>query len=203
MTPRAFLAALGLLTVLVGAPVARADQVPAAPAGGGAEAARTAAPSETHRGPGAGARGFRCDGTDAYFFTEMDKAGTVGFGETWDARICDEGVAVYAEGATSKWAPFHRRRPVTKDEQALALVLPVTVGGGLVLIFGTAAALSLAGRLRKRVVLEAPCPSCSALLPIEAGESDTQLFCPMCGAACAITIQGRGKTAHAHASPLS
>lgn len=163
----------------------------------------TAAAAQTE-GDASPRRGFRCDGTDGFFFAEMEKAGTVGYGETWDSRICDEGVAVYAEGATSKWAAFKRpRRPATKDEQALALVLPITVGGGLALIFGTAAALSLAGRLKRRLVLEAPCPSCSAPLPVEAGESGTQLFCPMCGAACAITIQGRGKTAHAHASPLS
>lgn len=164
-----------------------------------AEPTPAAAPSG-----GAGARPFRCDGTDPFFFAEMDGAGKVGYGETWDSRVCDEGVAVYAEGATSRWAAFKRpRRPATDDEQALALVLPITVGGGLALIFGVAGVLSLVNRLRRRVVLEAPCPSCSAALPVEASEGGTQLFCPMCGAACAIVIQGRGKTAHAHASPLS
>lgn len=168
-----------------------------------AEPAPAAAPATAPSG-GAGARPFRCDGTDPFFFAEMDGAGKVGYGETWDSRVCDEGVAVYAEGATSRWAAFKRpRRPATDDEQALALVLPITVGGGLALIFGVAGVLSLVNRLRRRVVLEAPCPSCSAALPVEASEGGTQLFCPMCGAACAIVIQGRGKTAHAHASPLS
>ena len=146
---------------------------------------------------------LRCDGTDRYFFDELHKAGKVGYGETWDETVCDEGVAVYAEGATSRWQALKRpRRPATKDAQALALVLPITVGGGLALVLGAAGVFSLASRLRRRVVLEAPCPACAALLPVEAGEGGTQLFCPMCGVACAIVVQGRGRTAIAHASPL-
>lgn len=174
-----------------------------APAWGEGAAAPAGEPAATGE-PAAVGRRFHCDGTDGFLFDEMKRAGTVGYGETWDARVCDEGVAVYAEGATSRWSAFRRpRRPVTDDEQALALVLPLTVGGGIALIFGTAAALSLAGRLKKRIVLAAPCPSCSASLPVEAGEGGTQLFCPMCGVACAISVQGKGRAARAHASPLS
>ena len=147
-------------------------------------------------------RAFRCDGTDAFFFDELNRAGTVGYGETWDAAVCNEGAAVFAEG-DRRWRDLRRtRRPVSQDEQALAMVVPLTLGGGLTLIVGAAALLGLVTRLRRRTVLEAPCPSCTASLPVEASEGGTQLFCPMCGAACAIVVQGRGRAATAHASPL-
>lgn len=152
--------------------------------------------------PTAASRPFRCDGTDGFFFDELQRAGKVGYGETWDATVCDEGAAVYAEGDARLRSVKRTRRPATKDEQALAMVVPLTVGGGLTFIVGAAAVLGWLGRLRRRVVLEAPCPACSAALPVEAGEGGTQLFCPMCGAACAIVIQGRGRAASAHASPL-
>ncbi len=147
-------------------------------------------------------RAFRCDGTDAFFFQELNQAGAVGYGETWDASVCDEGVAVFAEG-DRRWRDLRRtRRPVSPDEQALAMVVPLSVGGGLAAIVGAAALMGALSRLRRRTVLEAPCPSCAASLPVEAGEGGTQLFCPMCGAACAITVQGRGRAATARASPL-
>lgn len=158
-----------------------------------------APPPSTSSGP---ARAFRCDGTDAFFFHELERAGTVGYGETWDAALCDEGAAVYAEGDARLRSAKRTRRPATKDEQALAMVVPLTVGGGLAVILGAAAALGVLSRMRRRLVLEAPCPACAAPLPVEASERGTQLFCPMCGAACAIVIQGRGSTASAHASPL-
>lgn len=152
--------------------------------------------------PAAPARTFRCDGTDGYFFDELNKAGTVGYGETWDATICSEGAAVYAEGDRRHRELRRTRRPVSADEQALAMVVPLSVGGGLAAIVGAAALLGAFTRLRRRIVLEAPCPHCSAPLPVEAGEGDTQLFCPMCGVACAIVVQGRGRAATARASPL-
>ena len=167
---------------------------------GADSASAHAAPSEP--ASAAAARPFRCDGTDTFFFRELQQAGTVGYGESWDASICDEGVAVYAEGDARLRAVKRTRRPATKDEQALAMVVPLTVGGGLTVILGAAALLGFVTRLRRRVVLEAPCPACAAPLPVEAGEHGTQLFCPMCGAACAIAIQGQGRTASAHASPL-
>ncbi|MBI1947051.1 MAG: hypothetical protein HYS27_15245 [Deltaproteobacteria bacterium] len=160
------------------------------------------APATAPDAPSAAPRPFRCDGTDGFFFDELQRAGKVGYGETWDATLCDEGAAVYAEGDARLRSVRRTRRPATKDEQALAMVVPLTVGGGLTFIVGAAAVLGWLGRLRRRVVLEAPCPSCGAALPVEAGEGGTQLFCPMCGAACAIVIQGRGRNASAHASPL-
>jgi hypothetical protein len=151
--------------------------------------------------------GYRCDGTDPFFFEELERAGDVGYGETWDETLCDEGVAIYAEGATSRWKAFRtpRRPPRPSDEeQMLALVMPMFAVGGLGALFLAAAALAAASRLRKRVVLEVPCPSCEAPLPIPVDDTAAhQLFCPLCGAACAVDVEGRGARATARARLLA
>lgn len=149
---------------------------------------------------------FRCDGTDPFFFAELDRAQAdmVGYGETWDERICDEGAEIYAEGSTSKWRAFKRKRiRATDDEQALALVLPMVSFGGLAAVALAAAALALAARLRRIVVLQAPCPACEAELPIESHEHTEHMFCPMCGAPCIVEVQGKGKLATATARAAS
>lgn len=150
--------------------------------------------------------GFRCDGTDPFFFEELEKAGDLGYGETWDETLCDEGVEMYAEGTTSRWQAFRApRRPprVSDEDQMLALVMPMFAVGGIGAIFLAAAALAAASRLKKRVVLEVACPSCDAPLPIPVDdESAHKLFCPLCGAACAVDVTGKGKNATARARLL-
>ncbi len=146
-------------------------------------------------------RAFKCDGTDAFFFDELNKAGTVGYGETWDAHVCDDGAEVYAAGATAKWRAF-RPRPqlrATPEEQAMALVLPLVVFGGLGAVALAAAAIAFAARLRRLPAVMATCPACAAQLPIEPDAGVRQhLFCPMCGAPCSVQLSGRGKAAQAH-----
>lgn len=151
-------------------------------------------------------RAFRCDGTDPYFFEELQKAGRVGYGETWDETLCNEGVEVYADGATSRWRALRTPKGAQKtsnQDQMLALVMPAVAVGGMGAVFLAAAALAASARLRRRVVLEVPCPSCSASLPIAVDDvSAHHLFCPMCGAACAVDVRGRGKEASAVARLL-
>src|SRR5438128_2053486 len=53
---------------------------------------------------------FHCDGTDFSFFDEMQKNGALGYGETWDEHICDEGSEVYAEGADARWKALRTPR---------------------------------------------------------------------------------------------
>jgi hypothetical protein len=150
--------------------------------------------------------GFRCDGTDPFFFDELEKAGAVGYGETWDEHLCDEGVETYAEGATGRWKALRapKRPPKASDEdQMLALVMPLFAIGGIGAIFLAASGLAAASRLRKRVILEVPCAACAAPLPIAVDDKSAhQLFCPMCGAANAVDVEGKGKTATATARLL-
>jgi hypothetical protein len=150
-----------------------------------------------------GTRRFRCDGTDAAFFEEMNAAGTLGYGETWDAHVCDEGVAIYGEGATSRWRDL-RRRPMgpTDREQMLALVMPMVAIGGLFFVVLAAFTLALVARWRRAVVLDATCRACDASIPIPSdGGAVQHLFCPMCGAPCTVDVTGRGKAAVARTRP--
>lgn len=162
---------------------------------------KTAPPSH------AASSGFRCDGTDPFFFEELEKAGTLGYGETWDETLCNEGVELYAEGVTGRWKAFRqpRRPPRPSDEdQMLALVMPMFAIGGLAAVFLAAAAVAAVSRLKKRVVLDVPCPACAAPLPIPVDdESAHRLFCPMCGVACAVDVEGRGSGATARARALA
>lgn len=142
--------------------------------------------------------GFRCDGTDPFFFEELNKAGLVGYGETWDESICDEGLPIYGEGAGSRWKAFKVKRPRGKsaEDQMLALVVPMVAFGGFAAVFAASSLLAFASRLKKRVVLAVPCPACDAELAIALDdEAGRQLFCPSCGAACGIDVVGKGKGA--------
>jgi len=149
--------------------------------------------------------GFRCDGQDAFFFRELEAAGTVGYGETWDSHICDEGVSIYAPGVTSRWPDWKAKpRAPTKEEQMYAMLMPVVAMGLFVACFGLAALIALVARTRRDVVLAVPCPKCSAELPIAVGDQSARaMFCPMCGAACAIDVRGRGRSASAVARALA
>ncbi len=149
--------------------------------------------------------GFRCDGTDPFFFEELKDAGRLGYGETWDESVCDEGLEIYGEGANARWRAFQQKRPYKNPEdQMLALVMPMIAMGGMAAVFLGASALAFASRMKKRVVLNVPCPACETELPIAVDdESARSLFCPACGAACAIDIEGKGKTATARARLLA
>jgi hypothetical protein len=175
---------------------ARADE--AAPAAASLTPPAHAAPDLSASDPQA----FRCDGTDEAFFAEMKQAGRVGYGETWDEHVCDQGVEVYGEGANSRWSAWKKRtRPrATEEDQALALVLPLVSFGGLGAVALAAAALAFAQRMRRLPVLNVACPSCDAELPVAQEQGKLQhMFCPMCGAPCSVHIEGKGKTASARA----
>jgi hypothetical protein len=144
---------------------------------------------------------FHCDGTDPFFFAEMADAGTLGYGETWDEHVCDEGADTFAPGADSRWKKMRTPRVfrVSPEDQMLALVMPMAAVGGLGAIFLAAGAIAAVGRMKKRVVLEVACPSCDAPLPVpvddaKAGDSGRELgmFCPMCGTACRVAVEGKG-----------
>jgi hypothetical protein len=146
---------------------------------------------------------LRCDGTDEALFDELHKAESgdhVGYGETWDEHVCDDGAEIYAEGADGRWKNMRtkRSRVVSDEDQMLALVMPMAAVGGLGAIFAAAAALAAVMRLRRRHVVEVACPACDASLPIAVDDKLAhQLFCPMCGEACRVEVTGSGKNATA------
>ena len=143
---------------------------------------------------------LHCDGTDPQLFEEMENNGTLGYGETWDEHVCDEGYDTFAEGADGRWRNMRtpRSKQVSQEDQMLALVMPVAAVGGLGAIFLGAAALAAVTRMKKRVILEVACPACAAPLPIPVDDVSAQsLFCPMCGAACRVEVTGKGADAKA------
>lgn len=136
---------------------------------------------------------FHCDGKDEALFEEMKKSGAVGYGETWDATVCDQGLEVYAEGTTSRWAAFKpKKRRLTAEQEMLGNLVPVS--GAIALGFvGVAAGLMalVSRRARKTKVVEAPCPSCGTKLPILVDDPSTHgLFCPVCGTGSYAEIKG-------------
>ncbi len=167
---------------------------------------------------------FACDGTDPELLEEVDAAfrSGLGYGETWDESICDEGLlAVYSEGVTSRW-PAYRRPPKPSvpvvaravaepapppigpdfatgekrlNDQFFALFLPVFGAGAFALAVAIAAVIGLFLRLRKTIVIDVACPGCRMPIPFVVGES-AHLFCPGCGGACRVDLHV--ESAHGH-----
>lgn len=143
---------------------------------------------------------FACDGQDTFLLAELDEAirTRVGYGETWDESVCDHGsLSVYGDGATERWPAFRRPRlwQPTQQDQFLALAMPVVAIGGLSLCIALAAAIAAIARLKKRIVVDVPCPSCQTDIPYSLDDGSSQLFCPSCGAPCRIDVTGQGKSA--------
>lgn len=171
---------------------------------------------------------YACDGTDEFLLAEIDEAfrSGVGFGETWDGSVCDEGLLnVYAEGVAARWPEFKKkpkvapagaveapRQPMLSAEAALAkrmedqfFALAMPIFGAVAFAFAAAVA-ALIGvflRLRKQIVIDVTCPNmaCKTALPFIVGDSK-QIFCPRCGGACRVDLHGTGKQTTGTAVPL-
>jgi hypothetical protein len=138
-----------------------------------------------------------CDGTDAALLAELDEAMRtgIGYGETWDETICNQGTAVAGFAA-----PHPKRRPKSSgEEQFLALVMPMVAFGGLGFAVVVAAIFGFIARSKKTIVKDVPCPHCDTVLPITLDGSSIHLFCPACGKGCLLEVRGRGKDAVVHA----
>jgi hypothetical protein len=172
---------------------------------------------------------FRCDGTDEALLREIDEAfrTRVGYGETWDESICNEGLMIVGDGVRTGprkkkiapapaatpavapvlpvAAPAAPRGPPTLEQrmndQFFALAIPAMAGVAGVFAIVVAALIGLFLRLKKQVVVDVACPACPTSFPFVVGESP-QLFCPACGAACRVDILWNGKLARANAVPL-
>jgi hypothetical protein len=174
---------------------------------------------------------FHCDGTDPWLLAELDEAmrSGVGYGETWDETVCNQGNLVLGEGVrpvkpkrdpaapvatptptptpTTTTTPAAAAKPTLTplqqrmQDQYFAIFIPVFT------LFIVAVAALLAAivvfflRRRKQVVVAVGCPSCRTEIPFVVGEVPT-LFCPACGNACRVDIDMTGGRAMAAAVPL-
>jgi len=138
---------------------------------------------------------FRCPADSPEFWAEVREAGWVGYGETWDLHTCDEGVEVFAEGASRRWKKMRPqlangglpRVMDAEDVEFYATVLPYGAFGSLGVIFVLAWLFALIQRRRAEPVEVVACPSCAVEIPIRPDEGG--VFCPACGAA---TVLERG-----------
>jgi hypothetical protein len=163
---------------------------------------------------------YDCDGTDELLLKEIDAAfeSGIGFGETWDETVCEEGLlSVYAEGANGRWPDLRRKTPPkpklpqkpvlsiaearAAEDNFFALAMPIFGLGAVGFASVIAAVIGLFLRLRKVVRLDVPCPVCRTELPFIVGES-ANLFCPRCGGACRVDVKKQGATFSATAVPL-
>jgi hypothetical protein len=134
---------------------------------------------------------FRCPGTNAAFFEEVQENGWWGYGETWDLKTCDQGNEVYAPAlADRRWRAFRRmpRAPVDEADVAFySTIFPAVAFGGLGGVFVIAWLLAAVQRRRKTRYVHLACTACD--LTMDAPEVDTRLhsmFCPKCGSPCQV-----------------
>lgn len=176
--------------------------------------------------------GGPCDGTDGELLAEVDEAFRtgIGYGETWDETICNDGLLIYGQGIRrfrtieERRAAWEARQAAAEafanevgadgltnrqrdemahkvDQRFLAMLIPV-VGLGMFAIAGlVAGAIIVFLRARKTMVLDVTCPSCTMVMPYVVGE-DSHLFCPACGTPCRVDIAYEGKTPKVAAIPL-
>jgi hypothetical protein len=139
---------------------------------------------------------FRCDGTNASFFEEMDAAGWTGFQETWDwDTYCKEDNAreIFATGATRAWRkmrPQWSRLAAPKfDQEFYSKVFPAVAFGAVGAIFVVAWVMGLVHRRRKRRVVDLTCPDCGAETPVNLDDPAASggVFCPSCGTMCSVS----------------
>lgn len=170
---------------------------------------------------------FHCDGTDPWLLSELDEAmrSGVGYGETWDETVCNQGNLVLGEGvrpvkprrdpavaaATSpppvSTPPPPPEKPALTplqqrmQDQYFAIFIPVFTLFSVGLAALVAAVIVFFLRRRKQVVVAVGCPSCRTEIPFVVGEMPT-LFCPACGNACRVDVDLAGGQAVAAAVPL-
>lgn len=134
------------------------------------------------------AQSLRCPGDNAAYFEEVQANGWVGFGETWDFDVCDEGLEIYAEGANSRWRAM---RPVLANKKPSTLgldaddilfystALPYGAFGTLGLVFVIAWIASILSRRRQAPSVVVTCGGCGRGVPVRPEEGG--VFCPACG----------------------
>jgi len=171
---------------------------------------------------------FHCDGTDPWLLSELDEAMRtgIGYGETWDETVCNQGNLVLGEGvrpakprrdpaaaaastpapAATPAAPVPEKPVLTPlqqrmQDQYFAIFIPVFTLFSVGLAALVAAVIVFFLRRRKQVVVAVGCPSCRTEIPFVVGEMPT-LFCPACGNACRVDVDLAGGQAVAAAVPL-
>lgn len=154
------------------------------------------APASLESDP-AGARAFHCDGTDPALFQEMQEAGWVGYGETWDLHTCDQGSAVFAPSATRRWRAFRSaaaaQRKAQEEASFWAMLFPFVAIGILGALFAAAWLLAVLLRRRWEPKLSLVCSACAVEIPVDADDPAMRnQFCPSCGGACRVIPRGAG-----------
>jgi hypothetical protein len=167
---------------------------------------------------------FACDGTDPFLLRELDEAMRtgVGYGETWDETVCNQGNLVLGEGvrpvkpkavvapspepavaAAPTTPPPPKLTPLQQkmQDQYFAIFIPVfgMLMTGFCVVVAAIAVFVM--RRRKQIVVAVNCPSCRTGIPFVVGESP-HIFCPACGSACRVDVDVRGDQAMAAAVPL-
>jgi hypothetical protein len=175
---------------------------------------------------------FQCDGTDPLLLAELEQAfeSGIGYGETWDETVCNQGPMVLGDGvrlpktpeqiaaaneakaakaaaAAAEAARIEAAKPKLTplqqkmEDQFFALFIPVFVFFAGGFAVLLAAVIAVLLRTRKQIVVDVSCPSCQMRIPFVVGESP-HLFCPSCGGACRVSVETTGKSHSALAIPL-
>ena len=146
--------------------------------------------------PSSTTAGLRCPGDNPAYFDEIQENGWVGFGETWDFDVCDDGVAIYAEGANRRWRamrPKLANRPAmpaspidAADILFYSTALPYGAFGTLGLVFVIAWIVSLLQRKKQAPTVVVTCTGCHRGVPVRPEEGG--VFCPACGTVALVDI---------------
>lgn len=175
---------------------------------------------------------YACDGTDEVLLEEINEAFRtgVGYGETWDGTICNQGLLVYGKGIRrirtweerrDAWLASEAEKEAAAnvvgedglsarqrdelafkmDQRFMSMFIPIVGIGALALCILLGAAGIVFVRTRKQILVDVGCPRCRTVMPFIVGESP-QLFCPACGAACRVDIDLGGGTPQVAVVPL-
>lgn len=192
--------ALGLSCILAASMNARAQQNDPASIAEPAPHAAAAANRVDFwdEGQAATARNFHCDGTDPALFQEMDEAGWLGYGETWDLHTCGEGAQAFVAGMNPRWRAWRSPRGREKRQQEMsfyAAFFPFVAFGGIGSMFGVAWILAMIQRRRRTPRQFLFCADCDISIPVSADDPGLRnAFCPACGRACELLAEDPAAT---------
>ena len=177
---------------------------------------------------------FHCDGTDSFLLAEINEAfeSGVGYGETWDETVCNQGNLVLGDGVRLRKLSHPPLEPVIPEPevmvgdgvlaatgpmpaQAEPILTPfqkkmrdqyfaifIPVFGFVGFVVCAIIALVIFLVMRRKQIVVEVACPTCRISMPFVVGDSTNIFCPACGSACRVDVEKRGDTTLAVAVPL-